>query len=83
MEFIRIQRHDLKHHIALLRAETDLQKREEWLATLEHELDSNNFVDPTGNRVLDVILSAKSQLMKKQKIHFTCVADGALLVPFM
>lgn len=79
MEFIRIQRHDLKHHIALLRAETDLQKREEWLATLEYELDSNNFVDPTGNRVLDVILSAKGQLMKKQKIHFTCVADGALL----
>lgn len=79
MEFVRIQRHDLKHHIALLRAETDIQKREEWLNTLEQELNSNSFIDPTGNQVLDVILSAKGQIMKKQKIHFTCVADGALL----
>lgn len=79
MEFVRIQRHDLKHHIALLRAETDIQKQEEWLNTLEQELNSNSFIDPTGNQVLDVILSAKGQIMKKQKIHFTCVADGALL----
>lgn len=79
LEIIRIQRHDLKHHIALLRAETDLQKREEWLDMLENELDSKDFTDPTGNRVLDVILSAKGQIMKKRNIHFTCVADGALL----
>lgn len=79
LELLRIQRHDLKHHIALLRAETDLEKREKWLDTLESELDSKDVTDPTGNRVLDVILSAKGQIMKKGNIHFTCVADGALL----
>lgn len=79
LSFLRIQRHDLKHHIALLRAETDLQKREEWLNTLERQLDSDDFTDPTGNHVLDVILSAKGQMMKKGQIHFTCVADGSIL----
>ena len=40
MEFIQIQRHDLKHHIALLRAETDLQKREEksWLRNKKYSV---------------------------------------------
>lgn len=79
MELLRIQRHDLKHHIALLRAESDYKKREEWLDMLEQELDTHNLIDPTGNQVLDVILSAKGQIMKKRQIHLTCVADGALL----
>ena len=46
---------------------------------MEEQLDSTDYIDPTGNNVLDVMLSAKQQLMKKNKIHFTCVADGALL----
>ena len=79
MEQIRIQRHDLKHHIALLRGETDILKRENRLNTLEQELDSTDYIDPTGNSVLDVMLSSKQPLMKKNKINFTCVADGALL----
>lgn len=79
MELLRIQRHDLKHHIAILRAEPDQLKRESWLDDLEEQLDSTNYIDPTGNNVLDVMLSAKQQLMKKNQIHFTCVADGALL----
>lgn len=79
MELLRIQRHDLKHHIAILRAEPDQLKREAWLDTLEEQLDATDYVEPTGNHVLDVMLSAKQQLMRKNGIHFTCVADGALL----
>ena len=46
---------------------------------MEQELDSTDYIDPTGNSVLDVMLSSKQPLMKKNKINFTCVADGALL----
>lgn len=79
MELLRIQRHDLKHHIAILKAESDQLKKEAWLDMMEEQLDSTDYIDPTGNNVLDVMLSAKQQLMKKNKIHFTCVADGVLL----
>lgn len=79
MEQLRIQRHDLKHHITLLRAESDARKREDWLDAMEQELNAGDVIDPTGNQVLDVILSAKKQIMKKGEVHFTCVADGALL----
>ena len=79
MELIRIQRHDLKHHIAVLRAETDRKKREEWLELLEEDLNQNEMAAPTGNRVLDIMLTAKQGVIKKNDIHFTWVADGALL----
>ncbi|MDO4340791.1 MAG: GHKL domain-containing protein [Eubacteriales bacterium] len=79
MEIIRIQYHDLKHHIAGLRAETDVEKRKEWLDTMEKELDENELVGRTGNKVLDVILGAKLLMAKKKEIRITCVADGTLL----
>lgn len=79
MELIRIQRHDLKHHIAILRAETDAKKREEWLDMLEEELNNSEIAAPTGNRVLDIMLTIKQRVIKKNHIHFTWVADGALL----
>lgn len=79
IELIRIQRHDLKHHIAVLRAETDVEKREEWLDRLEEELNSSEIAAPTGNRVLDIMLTVKQGVIKKNGIHFTWVADGTLL----
>lgn len=79
MELVRIQRHDLKHHIALLRAETDADRQKEWLDMLEETLNSSENAYPTGNRVVDGVLASKMGLMKKNKIQFTCVADGKLL----
>lgn len=79
MELIRIQRHDLKHHIAVLRAETDMEKREEWLDRLEEELNTSEIGALTGNRVLDIMLTVKQGVIKKNGIHFTWVADGTLL----
>lgn len=79
MEMVRIQRHDLKHHLAILRAETDMEKREEWLDALETELNESKNAIYTGNRVLDILLMAKQGIIKKNEIHFTWVADGALL----
>ncbi len=79
IELLRIQRHDLKHHIAVLRAETNAEKREEWLDRLEEELNASEIAAPTGNRVLDIMLTVKQGVIKKNGIHFTWVADGTLL----
>lgn len=79
MEMIHIQYHDLKHQIAGLRAETDAEKRKEWLDTIERELDSNALASRTGNETLDVILGVKIHQAKRNDIRITCVADGKLL----
>lgn len=59
MELIHIKYHDLKHQIAGLRAETDGEKRKEWLDAMERELEANELIDKTGNQVLDSILGSK------------------------
>lgn len=79
MEMMHIKYHDLKHQIAGLRAETDVEKRKQWLDALERELEINEFVNKTGNQVLDTILGAKIFLAKKNKVRMTCVIDGTLL----
>lgn len=79
MELIHIQYHDLKHQIAGLRAETDANRRKEWLDTMERELDQNRLISQTGNQVLDTILAGKFINCRRQMIKLTCVADGKLL----
>lgn len=79
MEMLHIMYHDLKHQIAGLRAETDVEKRKRWLDAMEEELERNQLVNQTGNQVLDTILAAKIFQTKKNQIRITCVADGKLL----
>lgn len=79
MELISLKYHDLKHQIAGLRAETDTERRKEWLDAMEKELESNGLLVKTGNSVLDTILGGKFLYARKKKIQITCVADGALL----
>ena len=79
MEMIHIKYHDLKHQIAGLRAETDIEKRKEWLDKMEQELQENELADKTGNPVLDAMLGAKILQAKKNNVRITCVADGLLL----
>lgn len=79
MELIHIKYHDLKHQIAGLRAETDVEKRKEWLDAMERELEAGELLMKTGNSVLDTILGGKILYARGKDVRITCVADGTLL----
>lgn len=79
LEMIQIKYHDLKHQIVGLRAESDEEKRKDWLDAMERELEMYEPVNKTGNKVLDTILAEKLFKCQKNHIQMTCVADGELL----
>lgn len=79
MEMVNMKYHDLKHQITALRMETDEKKREQWLDSMEQELDSYKDIVNTGNSVLDVLLESKLMQAKKHHIEMTYVVDGKLL----
>ena len=81
IELINIKYHDLKHQIAGMRAELDPKKRELWMTQLEEELEDFRPEQQTGNAVLDTLIAGKTAVMRKNRIKFTCVADGKLLNP--
>lgn len=76
IDLINIKYHDLKHQIAGLRGEMTQDKRTEWMDSIEEELESYQPEQQTGNHTLDTLLSGKLHSCSKQKIKFTCVADG-------
>lgn len=71
--------HDLKHQIALLRAETSSYDKLEYLDQMEREIKAYEAQNKTGNKVLDTILTGKSLRCQHESISLTCVADGSLL----
>ncbi len=71
--------HDLKHQIALLRAETSSDHKLEYLDQMEREIKAYEAQNKTGNKVLDTILTGKSLRCQHESISLTCVADGSLL----
>jgi signal transduction histidine kinase len=79
MEFLNRRYHDLKYQIDIIRAETDAEKKAEYLNELEKGIQIYESEYKTGNRVLDVLLSAKARFCVENGVNFTCVADGALL----
>lgn len=79
MELVNQKYHDLKHHIALLRAEAVSDKRIEYLDKMEREIKIYEAQNKTGNKVLDAVLTNKSLYCQKNSIGLTCVADGSLL----
>lgn len=79
IEIINYKYHDLKHQIAILRNEEDLEKRNAYLAEMENEIKAYEAQNKTGNKVLDTVLNAKKLYCIKNKITLTCVADGTLL----
>lgn len=79
LDLIHMKYHDLKHQIAGLRAETDEQKRKDWLDVMEEEISAFESLNKTGNQVLDTILAAKIFHCRRNKIQISCVADGKLL----
>lgn len=79
IELINMKYHDLKHQIAGLRTEISPECRLKWIDAIEEELQAYHPDQQTGNEVLDTLLSGKIGSCSKEKIKFTCVADGELL----
>lgn len=79
IENINRKYHDLKHTLVAIRAETDPEKRAEYLDGIEQSIKAYEAQNKTGNPVLDVLLTAKSTYCLENKINFTCVADGLAL----
>ena len=71
--------HDLKHQIAVLRAEQDPQRRLDFLDGMEEEIRTYEAQNKTGNSVLDTLLTSKSLYCARHSVELTCVADGARL----
>ena len=79
VELINQKYHDLKHQIAILRAEGMSQKSMERLDQMEADIKQYEAQNKTGNQVLDIILTSKSLTCQKHHIEMTVVADGTAL----
>lgn len=71
--------HDLKHQIAMLRAEIGAEQKLESLDQIERGIRSYEARSQTGNKVLDAILTQKSAWCIDHGITLTSVADGSAL----
>ena len=71
--------HDLKHALTAFRLEKDPVRREQGLLEMEEAVLLYDSVAKTGNEVLDTVLTQKSLVCEKEKVGWTCLADGALL----
>ena len=79
IDMINRKYHDLKHQLQILRQETDMDKRADYLDQIEDGLKKYELENKTQNPVLDTILTTKSNQCMKFGITLTVVADGALL----
>ncbi|BCN29196.1 ATP-binding protein [Anaeromicropila herbilytica] len=79
IDIINRKYHDLKHQIAVLRAEEDSGKRLAFLDEMESEIKTYEAQNKTGNTVVDTVLTGKSMTCQKYDIELTCVVDGKLL----
>ena len=79
IDIINHKYHDLKHQIAVLRKETNPDKKEAYLDEMEQGIKDYESMFKTGNGVLDTLLTGVSLKCSRRKITFTCVADGTLL----
>lgn len=79
IDLINYKYHDIKHQIAVLRNESDPEKRNAYLNRMEEEIKQYELQNKTGNNVLDTVLTSKSMYCDKHGITLTSVADGKLL----
>lgn len=79
IELINYKYHDLKHQIAVLRSESDPEKRNSFLNKMEAEIKQYELQNKTGNDILDTVLTGKSLYCDKHGITLTSVVDGKLL----
>lgn len=79
IELINRKYHDLKHQIAVLRAEVNTEKKNAYLDQMEEEIKAYEAQNKTGNQVLDTVLTSKSLYCQQHNINLTSVVDGTLL----
>lgn len=79
IEMINFKYHDLKNQLIALRAEENVDKRNEFLEKMENDIKFYEAQNKTGNHVLDTVLTSKNLYCIKNGITLTCVADGTLL----
>lgn len=71
--------HDLKHQIAVLRADLGAEQKLDCLDQIERDIRAYESQNQTGNKVLDAILASKTAYCLEHGITLTCLADGAAL----
>lgn len=79
IDLINYKYHDLKHQIAVLRAEESAEKRMAFLDRMEEEIRQYEVQNKTGNKILDAVLTSKNMICEQNDISLNCVADGELL----
>ncbi|AYV69400.1 ATP-binding protein [Niallia circulans] len=79
IEMINFKYHDLKNQLIALRAEENVDKRNEFLEKMENDIKFYEAQNKTGNHVLDTVLTSKNLYCIKNGITLTCVANGTLL----
>lgn len=79
IELVNRKYHDLKHQIAVIRGESNVDRRNAYLDEMEDEIKVYEAQNKTGNSILDTLLTSKSLYCIKHNIGLTCVADGRLL----
>ncbi len=82
IEELNRMHHDLKHYAKAIRAESDADRRSEYLQALEDSIRGYESEIRTGNSLLDVVLSSKMELCLQDRIQMTLMIDGSA-VEFM
>lgn len=73
IELINLKCHDLKHQIHALGTSNNLSQ--EALKEMENVINIYDSEAKTGNKALDLILTEKNLISKKENISLTCFAD--------
>ena len=79
IDLINYKYHDLKHQIAVLRSETDPEKRNEFLNHMEDEIRQYEAQNKTGNQILDAVLTNKAMICQNKEIELKFIVDGGAL----
>ena len=79
VELLRREFHDIKHYMLAIREEENPEIKNRYLSEMENAISEQESLITTGNRVLDVFLTNKSNYCMQNHITFTCMADGSLI----
>lgn len=79
IDMVNRKYHDLKHQIAVLRADLGRSQKLDCLDQIERDIRAYESQNQTGNEVLDAILTAKTSYCLEHGITLTSLADGGAL----
>lgn len=79
IDMVNRKYHDLKHQIAVLRADLGTETKLDCLDQIERDIRAYESQNQTGNKVLDAILTAKTSCCLEHGITLTSLAEGGAL----